>query len=454
MFAISFDPESRTLYWYFTEIIAGSTTAEDEGTATLYLDASQQLIGAQIALDYDTTEDNLTGALEHPAVSFHPENRILAINLFNETPAETIELAELAVMDFDEAEQLQGFELQLPPVEQLDVQLERITSFLITLDSPAEDLEDVERTPETQMFAPDTEENAFRSGFVALVGKPNVGKSTLLNALLGRKITIVSPKPHTTRIPVRGILTTPEAQLVFVDTPGIHDPRNKLGSFMVDQAQRAIPDADVVCFIVDISAPPSRLDKRIATITRRSRTPRILVLNKTDQPSRDGQPHLEAYRELGPWDMEIAISALKEEGLDTLVEEIVRHLPVGTSLYPGDQVTDQNTRTHAAELVREQVLHLTEQEIPHSVAVEVDEWEERERVLYVRMTINVERESQKAIVIGAKGAMLKRIGSAARKRIEEALGRSIYLDLWVKARTNWRDDPTSLHWLGYTKRKT
>ena len=223
---------------------------------------------------------------------------------------------------------------------------------------------------------------------------------------------------------------------------------------MVDQAQRAIPDADVVCFIVDISAPPSRLDKRIATITRRSRTPRILVLNKIDQPSRDGQPHLEAYRELGPWDMEIAISALKEEGLDTLVEEIVRHLPVGTSLYPGDQVTDQSTRTHAAELVREQVLHLTEQEIPHSVAVEVDEWEERERVLYVRMTINVERESQKAIVIGAKGTMLKRIGSAARKRIEEALGRPIYLDLWVKARTNWRDDPTSLHWLGYTKRKT
>lgn len=454
MFAISFDPESRTLYWYFTEIIAGSTTAEDEGTAILYLDASQQLIGAQIALDYDTTEHNLTSALQHPAVSFDHNTRILAINLFNETPAETIELTALAVMDFDEAEQFQGFELQLPPVEQLDIQLDRVTSFLISLDSPAEDLEDVELTPETQMFAPDDEGHTFRSGFVALVGKPNVGKSTLLNALLGRKITIVSPKPHTTRIPVRGILTTPEAQLVFVDTPGIHDPRNKLGSFMVDQAQRAIPDADVVCFIVDISAPPSRLDKRIATITRRSRTPRILVLNKIDQPSRDGQPHLDAYRELGPWDMEVAISALQEEGLDTLVDEIVRHLPVGTRLYPSDQVTDQSTRVHAAELVREQVLHLTEQEIPHSVAVEVDEWEERERVLYVRMTINVERESQKAIVIGAKGAMLKRIGSAARKRIEEALGRSIYLDLWVKARTNWRDDPTSLHWLGYTKRKT
>lgn len=454
MFAISFDSDNRTLYWYFTEIMASSTTAEDEGATTLYLDAEKQIIGVQVTLDYDTTEHNLAGALEHPVVSFDSDTRILAIRLFDETPAETIELVEPAVMDFDDSEQLQGFELQLPAIEQLDVQLERIVPFLVTFDSPAEDPDDVERTPETQMFAPNTEEVAFRSGFVALVGKPNVGKSTLLNAFLGRKITIVSPKPHTTRIPVRGILTTPAAQLIFVDTPGIHDPRNKLGSFMVDQAQRAIPDADVVCFIVDISAPPSRLDERIATITRRSRAPRILVLNKTDQPSRDGQPHLEAYRELGPWDMEVAISALQEEGLDILVDEIVRHLPIGTRLYPSDQITDQSMRDHAAELIREQVLHLTEQEIPHSVAVEVDEWEERERVLYMRMTINVERESQKAIVIGAKGAMLKRIGSAARKQIEEAIERPVYLDLWVKARTNWRDDPTSLHWLGYTKRKT
>src|ERR687883_1655699 len=144
----------------------------------------------------------------------------------------------------------------------------------------------------------------YRAGFAAIVGKPNVGKSTLLNALLGQKLAIVSPKPQTTRIPLRGILTRPDAQIIFVDTPGIHDPRTKLGSFMVDQARRAIPDADVICFVVDISMPPSRLDERIAALIRRSRAPRILVLNKVDLPTARGQEHLDAYRALGPWDME------------------------------------------------------------------------------------------------------------------------------------------------------
>ncbi|MEO7912313.1 MAG: GTPase Era [Roseiflexaceae bacterium] len=289
----------------------------------------------------------------------------------------------------------------------------------------------------------------FRSGFVALVGKPNVGKSTLLNALLGQKIAIVSPKPQTTRVAQRGILNLEQAQLIFVDTPGIHDPRTKLGSFMVEQARRSIPDADVVCFVVDLSTPPNRTEQRIADLARRSRAPRILVLNKLDQRPRGGVNFLDAYRALGPWDMEVAVSALRRKGLETLVDELVRRLPAGPPLYPTDQITDQSEREHAAELVREQVLRFIEQEVPHGVAVEVEEWEEKGQAVYIRMTIYVEKDSQKGILIGAAGAMLKRIGSGARRGIEETIGRQVYLELWVKVRPNWRDDSSSLHWLGY-----
>jgi GTP-binding protein Era len=289
----------------------------------------------------------------------------------------------------------------------------------------------------------------FRSGFVALVGKPNVGKSTLLNALLGQKIAIVSPKPQTTRVAQRGILNLEEAQLIFVDTPGIHDPRTKLGSFMVEQARRSIPDADVVCFVVDLSTPPNRTEQRIGDLARRSRAPRILVLNKLDQRPRGGVNFLDAYRALGPWDMEVAVSALHRKGLETLVDELVRRLPAGPPLYPTDQITDQSEREHAAELVREQVLRFIEQEVPHGVAVEVEEWEEKGSAVYIRMTIYVEKDSQKGILIGAAGAMLKRIGSGARRGIEETIGRQAYLELWVKVRPNWRDDSSSLHWLGY-----
>jgi GTPase len=218
---------------------------------------------------------------------------------------------------------------------------------------------------------------------------------------------------------------------------------------MVEQARRSIPDADVVCFVVDISAPPNRTEQRIADLARRSRAPRILVLNKLDQRPRGGVNFLDAYRELGPWDMEVAVSALRQKGLETLVDEIVRRLPAGPPLYPADQITDQSEREHAAELVREQVLRFIEQEVPHGVAVEVEEWEEKPQATFIRMTIYVEKDSQKGILIGASGAMLKRIGSGARRGIEETIGRQAYLELWVKVRPNWRDDASSLHWLGY-----
>lgn len=291
-------------------------------------------------------------------------------------------------------------------------------------------------------------ETALRSGFVALVGKPNVGKSTLMNAILGQKVAIVSFLPQTTRVPLRGILNRPDAQVVFVDTPGLHKPRHALGHMMVKLAQQTIPSADVVCMMVDMSVPPNRLDVQIAEKVCAAHAPRLLVLNKVDLRPRNG-PHLDDYRALGTWDMEIAVSARTKVGVDAFVEEVIGRLPIGEQLYPEDWVADQSVQNLAAELVREKVLLLTKQEVPHSVAVEAEEWEDREEVTYIRMTINVEKQSQKGIIIGAKGAMLKQIGSAARVDIERMIERPVYLDLWVKVRSNWRNDPSSLGWLGY-----
>ncbi len=289
---------------------------------------------------------------------------------------------------------------------------------------------------------------ALQSGFVALVGRPNVGKSTLMNAILGQKVAIVSFLPQTTRVPLRGILNRPDAQVIFVDTPGLHNPRHALGQMMVKLAQQTIPSADVVCMMVDMSVPPNRLDVQIAEQVCAAHAPRLLVLNKVDLRPRNG-PHLDDYRALGTWDMEIAVSARTKVGVDAFVEEVIARLPIGEQLYPEDWVSDQSVQNLAAELVREKVLLLTKQEVPHSVAVEAEEWEDREDITYIRMTINVEKQSQKGIIIGAKGAMLKQIGSTARIDIERMIERPVYLDVWVKVRENWRNDPASLGWLGY-----
>ncbi|HEU5011041.1 MAG TPA: GTPase Era [Roseiflexaceae bacterium] len=462
MITLSHDPEAGTLYWYFTEILAGSTMGEGEAPATLLLDGDGQIIGLEIELDESVTPDDLALALEHAEVTYNPSSMLLRALLADEEPAHIQPLDELAILDFNAADQLQGCEVQPATEFDLGARLRRIASFLVDVDEFDEDQEteaaedagddEVSVLPPLPESAADTftpSEN-FRSGFVAIIGRPNVGKSTLMNALLGQKIAIVSPKPQTTRLAIRGVLTRPDAQVVFVDTPGIHDPRTRLSSFMVEQARRTIPDADVICFVVDITVAPNRQDRRIAAMINKARASRILVLNKVDRQQRAGQSHLDAYRELGDWDMEVAISALRQKGLETLVDEIIERLPVGPPLYPADQVTDQNIRERAAELVREQVLRHTEQEVPHSVAVEVEEWRDEERATYIRMTIYVEKDSQKGILIGAGGAMLKQIGSAARQQIEALLGRTVFLDLWVKPRQNWRDDPSSLRWLGYS----
>jgi GTP-binding protein Era len=470
MIQLSYDPDAGTLYWYFTEIAAGAATAEAECASTLLLDADGQIIGLELELGEDVAPEDLALALGNPGVSFDARRGLLSVRLFDEAPDDARPLEELAVLDMDAAGSLLGCEVYPAPEFGLAERLVRLAPRLVNVDEaqgselagqgcategeapalPTASLStgDGSSTRRTQ-HADLTTPNGFRSGFAAIVGRPNVGKSTLLNALLGEKVAIVSPRPQTTRTQVRGVLHRPDAQIIFVDTPGIHQPKNRLGAMMVNQARSAIPDADVVCMMVDITRPPGALDERVAGLVRRVRAPRILVLNKVDLPHRDGPAHLQAYRALADWDMEVAISALRGEGLDALVDAITQRLPPGPPLYPPGQLTDQSTRERAAELVREQVLRLTKDEVPHGIAVEVEEWEQREHALYIRMTIYVEKESQKGILIGAGGAMLKRIGTQARPGIEALVGGPVFLDLWVKARPNWRDDPSSLRWLGY-----
>ncbi len=444
MLALSHDQDASTIYAYLTEIDADSTELTAECQAALLLDADGQLVGIALTLSDDVAPADLALARQHPEAVYDAAAHTLTLHFAHADAPTRHPLESPAILDFDEDERLQGFELLIDQALDIGARLERVSERLIAAEDPPLDV-----SPNFEVIP----EHIARSGFVALVGRPNVGKSTLLNAILGQKVAIVSAKPQTTRTPIRGILTRQDAQLIFVDTPGIHQPRTKLGSFMVDQARRSIPDSDIVCFVVDLNDPPNRLDRKIAEMVSHARKPRLLVLNKIDRPSQDGEANLAAYRELGPWDMEIAVSARTKDGIETLLDELVARLPSGGALYPADQLTDQSERALAAELVREQVLRQTEQEVPHGVAVEVEEWEEKERAVYIRMTIYVEKESQKGILIGAGGARLKQIGSAARVSIERAIGRATYLDLWVKPRTGWRDDPSSLHWLGYTRPK-
>jgi GTP-binding protein Era len=292
-----------------------------------------------------------------------------------------------------------------------------------------------------------------RSGFVAVIGRPNVGKSTLMNQFVGQKVAIVSPKPQTTRTRIQGILTREHFQIIFVDTPGLHEPFHKLGEVMVETAARAIPDADVILFMVDVSTLPGEEDRMIARMIReRTENPVIVVMNKMDLlPPEKVKPHTEAYLELIPdhkgWMMTIATQGVN---LQELLELVVEQLPEGPRYYPSEQVTDQTEREIAAELIREQVLRFTHQEVPHSVAVVVEEMSTRENdVVYVAANVFVERDSQKGIIIGAGGQMLRRIGSAARQEIERMVGGRIYLDLWVKVSKNWRRDLGRIRHMGY-----
>lgn len=292
----------------------------------------------------------------------------------------------------------------------------------------------------------------YRSGFVALVGRPNVGKSTLMNALVGEKVAIVTPKPQTTRNRIHGIFTDDKRQIIFVDTPGIHKPRNRLGAYMVEVAKRALNEVDAVLYVVDGSAPVGGGDQEIAGYFKELKTPVLLAVNKVDMLSREETVvALDQYAKLADFAEVVPISALTGANLPTLLDVLTNYLPAGPQFYPPNMVTDQPERFIVAELIREQVLALTRDEVPHAVAVEIEEMEEREgkNLVYIRANIYVEKESQKRILIGKNGAMLKAIGQGARAGIEALLGVRAFLDLWVKVKEDWRDTASALRQFGY-----
>jgi GTP-binding protein Era len=294
----------------------------------------------------------------------------------------------------------------------------------------------------------------YKSGFVAVAGRPNVGKSTLMNALLGQKVAAVSPRPQTTRRRQLGILTLEDAQVIFMDSPGVHKPRHKLGEFMNLEAQQTLEQADVVLLLADASQPPGEEDLLLSVMVARlpSSLPVILGLTKVDLLPPGALPERQAeYQQLVPRAQVCPNSALTGEGLGRLLLAITSALPPGEPFYDSGQVTDLYEREISANLVREAALIHLRDEVPHSIAVRIDEFTERgEKGAYIAATIFVERESQKPILIGQKGAMLKKIGTYARREIETMSGRKIFLDLRVKVNKNWRDNPDALRHLGYT----
>jgi GTP-binding protein Era len=292
----------------------------------------------------------------------------------------------------------------------------------------------------------------YKSGYVALVGKPNVGKSTLLNHYIGQKIAAVSVKPQTTRRRQLGILTEPGAQIIFVDTPGMHDAQYKLSQFINEEARFAFMDADVILFIADASQPPDAEDRTLAAeISKNVHNPKILlVLNKVDLISAaELENRREAYSALMDFDDRISISAIKESGRRDLLDKIIQMLPEGPQYYPEDQITTTYEREIAEDLIRAAALHYLREEVPYGIFVRVEDYKERAKgKRYVRATILVERDSHKGIVIGRRGSMLKQIGTLAREEIEEMSGEEIFLDLKVKVEKNWRNDPDFLRRYG------
>ena len=292
----------------------------------------------------------------------------------------------------------------------------------------------------------------FKSGFIGIIGRPNVGKSTLMNYLVGQKIAITSPVAQTTRNRLRGILTTPEAQLIFVDTPGIHKPHHQLGEVLVQNARIAIDSVDVVLFVVDGAVEAGGGDRYIVDILSHSKTPVILGINKIDtQPATDAQMLDTTYAritEANQWKT-VRFSALTGDGLGELQQLLIEKLEVGPYYYPPDLVTDQPERFIMGELIREQILLLTREEVPHSVAIAIEKVEEEPTITRVFATINIERDSQKGILIGNGGSMLKAIGSAAREQIQKLIAGKVHLELFVKVQPKWRQSRTRLAELGY-----
>ncbi len=292
----------------------------------------------------------------------------------------------------------------------------------------------------------------FRSGFIGLIGRPNVGKSTLMNELLGEKVAITSPVAQTTRNRLRGILTTDKAQMIFVDTPGIHKPHHELGKVIVKNAQSTINAVDLILFVVDASTPAGGGDRYIGELLKKIQVPVILGLNKTDLISEEKrEAHRLTYQNLVPdqqWEI-VEYSALTRVGLETLQDKLRAYLEVGPYYYPPELVSDQPEKLVMAELIREQILRETRQEVPHSVAITIDEVTEEPKLTKIRATIHVERSSQKGILIGKQGTMLKRIGSAARMEMQKVIAGKVYLELFVRVQEKWRESARQVAEFGY-----
>ena len=292
----------------------------------------------------------------------------------------------------------------------------------------------------------------YKSGFVGIIGRPNVGKSTLLNAILGEKIAIISDKPQTTRNQIRGVYTTKESQTIFIDTPGIHKPKNALGEYMTSMAERTLSEVDIVLCIVDERADFGPGDKFILEMLEKVKTPKILLINKIDLIEPDKYREIyEAYDELGVFEEIMGISAIDNKNVDALLKKIGTRLPEGPQYFPEDIVTDQHERFIAGEIIREKTLLYLKDEIPHGIAVEISSMKQSKKVLKVEATIYCEKKSHKGIIIGKDGRKLKGIGQSAREEIESLLGTQIYLELWVKVRDKWRESESLIKSLGYKK---
>lgn len=298
------------------------------------------------------------------------------------------------------------------------------------------------------------EKKDYKSGFVALIGRPNVGKSTLLNFLVGQKVAIMSPQPQTTRSKISGIYTDDQEQIVFIDTPGIHKPKNKLDDFMDKSSYSALDEVDVVLFMVE-PEPAGKGDQYIAELLKKIKKPVLLVINKIDKVHPDKLLSIiDSYKNLGDFAEIVPISASQGNNVSELIKTIAKYLPEGPQFYDADQLTDRPEYFIVAELIREQVLKFTHEEVPHATAVVVDRMRDHEGgKLQIEATIYVERPGQKGIIIGKKGQMLKQIGIAARQEIEALLGEKVNLRLWVKVQKNWRSDPAFLKSIGYNAKE-
>ncbi|MGE5403916.1 MAG: GTPase Era [Candidatus Saccharibacteria bacterium] len=292
-----------------------------------------------------------------------------------------------------------------------------------------------------------------RSGFISIVGRPNVGKSTMLNKIVGQKVAIVSDKPQTTRNRIQGIFTNHRGQAIFVDTPGIHKPKHRLGQYMVDIASRTLREVDLILYVVDASVYMGAGEEYILKRIQGIDTPIFLVPNKTDLVNEDSlESFVQAYTSQMHFAEIVPISAAKGKNLPLLLDKVFDYLPEGPLYYPEDEITDQPERFLVGEIIREKALRLTKEEVPHCLAVEIDDFEVRaNNKIYVRATIYTERETQKGIIIGKNGSMLKEIGALARRDIENLLGNSMYLELWVKVKKDWRNNEGQLRSFGYDR---